>query len=146
PLFELGGELFGLLLVDRLGRLLYQADDIPHAEDAPGDAFGMNLFERLDPLADPDQHDRLAGNGAHRQGRTAPRIAVDPGQHDRRDAGALAKGFGDIDRILPGHAVGDDQVLVGVGGRAHRRHFEHQLFVDVEPPGGVENYDIIPFG
>ncbi len=62
------------------------------------------------------------------------------------DAGALAKGLGDVDRILPGHRVGDEQGLVRVGGLAHRRHFEHQLFVDVEPPGGVEDDDVIAFG
>src|SRR5262249_33116834 len=107
-LFELGGELFGLFLVDRLGRLLDQADDIAHAEDTPRDTLGMKLLERLDALAHSHQYDRLAGDRPHRQCRPAPRIAVNPGQHDRSDAGTLAKGLGDVDRVLPGHRIGDE--------------------------------------
>ena len=113
-LLHLAGELFGLVLVDRLGGLLDQADDVAHAEDAAGDALGVERFERVDLLAGADQHDRLAGDRAHRQRRAAARVAVDPGQHDAGDAGALAEGLGDIDRVLAGHRIGDEQRLVRV--------------------------------
>ena len=58
-------------------------------------------------------------------------------------AGALAKGLGEIDRVLAGHRVGDEQGLVRARRIAHRRHFEHQLLVDVEPAGGVEDDDVV---
>ena len=140
---QLGGELFGLLLIDGLGRFLDEAHDIAHAEDASGDPLGVERLDRLDPLAEPDQHDRLAGDRAHRERRTAPRIAVDPGQDDRTDAGAFAKSLGDVDRILAGHRVGDEQGLVRICRLAHRCDLEHQLLVDVEPAGGVEDDGVV---
>src|SRR5207245_7096460 len=99
-LFQFGGKFFRLLLIDRLGRLLDEADDVAHPEYATGNALGVERLERLDPFADPHQHDGPAGDGAHRQCRAAAGIAVDPGQHDPGDAGALAEGLGDIYRIL----------------------------------------------
>src|SRR6266581_4345241 len=44
-----------------------QRDDIAHAEDAAGDAVGMERLEGVELLADADQLDRPAGDGAHRQ-------------------------------------------------------------------------------
>ena len=85
-------ELLGLFLVDRLGRLLDQADDVAHAEDAAGDALGMEGLERVELFAGAEELDRLAGDGAHRQRRAAARIAVDAGQHDAGDADALVEG------------------------------------------------------
>ena len=112
----------------------------------PAIALGVERFERVDLLAGADQHDRLAGDRAHRQGGAAARVAIDAGQHDAGDAGALAERFGDVDRVLPGHRVGDEQRLVRVRRLAHRRDLEHQLLVDVEPAGGVEHHDIVAFG
>ena len=78
--------------------------------------------------------------------RAAARVAIDPGQDDAGDAGALAKGLGEIDRVLAGHRVGDQQGLVRLGRLAHRGDFEHQLLVDVEPAGGVEDDDVVALG
>ena len=129
-----------------LGGALDQADDVAHAEDAAGDALGVELLERVDLLAGADEDDRLAGDRAHRQGGAAARVAVDPGQDDAGDADALAERLGDIDRVLPGHRVGDEERLVRVGRLAHRRDLEHQLLVDVEPAGGVEQHDVVALG
>ena len=57
-----------------------------------GDALGMELLQRVDLLADADELDRLAGDGAHRQRRAAARIAVHAGQDDAGDAEALVEG------------------------------------------------------
>ena len=89
------------------------------------------------------KHDRLAGDRAHRQRRAAARVAVDAGQDDAGDAGALAERLGDIDRVLAGHRVGDQQGLVRRRRLAHRGDLEHQLLVDVEPAGGVEHDDVV---
>ena len=53
---------------------------------------GMELLQRVDLLADADQLDRLAGDGAHRERRAAAAVAVDAGQHDAGDAEALVEG------------------------------------------------------
>ncbi len=65
----------------------------------------------------PMQLDRLAGDGAHRERRAAAAIAVDAGQDDAGDADALVEALGEIDGVLAGQAVGDEQDLV----RARRR-------------------------
>ena len=140
------GEPLGLVLVGGLRRLLDEADDVAHAEDAPGDALGVEGFERIDFLAGADEDDRLARYRAHRQRRPAARVAVDPGQDDAGDPDPLAESLRDIDRVLPGHRVGDEQGLVRVGRLAHRRDLEHQLLVDVEPAGGVEQHDVVALG
>ena len=76
------GDAGGLLGVDGRRRLLHQGDDVAHAEDAIGDARGMEILERVDPLADADQLDRLAGHRAHGQRGAAAAVAVDAGEHD----------------------------------------------------------------
>ena len=63
----------GGLGLERLLRLLDQRDDVAHAEDAAGDAVGVELLERVHPLAEADELDRLAGDRAHRERRAAAR-------------------------------------------------------------------------
>jgi hypothetical protein len=61
----LGHLLLGLgdlLLVEGLLGLLDQRDDVAHAEDAAGDAVGVELLDRVELLADTDELDRLAGD------------------------------------------------------------------------------------
>jgi hypothetical protein len=67
------------------------SDDVAHAEDAAGDALGVEVFQRVDLFAGADQLDRLAGDGAHRKRSTAAAVAVDAGQHDAGDADALVE-------------------------------------------------------
>ncbi len=90
-LAHLLGDARGLLGVDRLRRLLDQRDDVAHAEDAVGDTRGMEVLQRVHLLADADQLDRLAGDGAHRQRRAAAAVAVDARQHDAGEADALVE-------------------------------------------------------
>ena len=113
----LGGAL-RLLGVDRRRRLLDQRDDVAHAEDAVGDARGMEILQRVDLLAGADQLDRLAGDRAHRQRRAAAAVAVDAGQHDAGEADALVERAREIDRVLAGQRIGDQQHLVRLRRRA----------------------------
>ena len=46
----------------------------------------IEILQRVELLADADQLDRLAGDGAHGQRRAAAPVAVDAGQHDAGDA------------------------------------------------------------
>ena len=73
------------------GGLLDQRDDVAHAEDAVGDARGVEFLQRVHLLAGADQLDRLAGDGAHGKRRAAAAVAVDAGQHDAGDADALVE-------------------------------------------------------
>ena len=114
-LLHLLGDLLGLLDVDRLRRLLDQADDVAHAEDAAGDALrdgsprahptsrrrrcsliGLPVTARIDSAAPP---------------RASPstRVRTMPVMPTR-----LVEGLGDVDGVLAGQAVGDEQRLVRV--------------------------------
>ena len=112
PFFILRGGGLRLLRVDVLGRALDEADDVAHAEDAVGDAAGMEILQRVHLLAGADQLDRPAGDGAHGERRAAAPVAVDARQHDAGDADALVEGARDVDRVLAGQRVGDEQDLV----------------------------------
>ncbi len=144
-LADLGRELLGIFLVDRLGGALDQRDDVAHAEDARGNTIGMERLQRVELFADADQLDRAAGDGAHRQRRTTAGIAVDAGQHDAGDGQPLVEGLGHVHGVLAGHGVGDEQRLRRLGQRADVGHFLHQLFVDGEAAGGVEDQDVEAF-
>ena len=76
---------------------------------------GMEILERVHLLAGAEELDRLAGDGAHRERRAAAAVAVDAGEHDAGDADALVEGLGEVDRVLAGQRVGDQQDLVRAG-------------------------------
>ena len=131
-------------MVDGLGGLLDERDDVAHAEDAVGDAGRVELLQRVDLLADADELDRLAGDGAHRQSRAAAGIAVHPGQDDAGDAEALVEGAGGVDRVLAGERVGDEQHLVGLRRGLHLGGLGHQALVHRGAAGGVEHHHVEP--
>ena len=119
-LAHLLGDARGLLGVDRRGGLLDQRDDVAHAEDAVGDARGIEIFQRIELLAGADQLDRLAGDGAHRERGAAAPVAVDAREHDAGEADALVERAREVDRVLAGERVGDEQHFVRVRGAASR--------------------------
>ena len=137
------GDRRGLFRVDVLGGFLDQADDVAHAEDAVGDALGMELLQRVHLLAGADQLDRLAGDGAHRERRAAAAVAVHAGEHEAGDADALVEALGEVDRVLAGQAVGDEQDLVRVRRLPDLGHLGHQRLVDMGAAGGVEDDDVV---
>ena len=58
-------------------------------------------------------------------------------------ADALVEVLGEIDRVLAGQRVGDEQDLVRPRGRADLRHLRHQGLVDMGAAGGVEQHDVV---
>ena len=142
-LAHLLGGAHRLLAVDVGRGLLDQRDDVAHAEDAAGDAGRIEVLQRVHALADADQLDRLAGDGAHRQRGAAAAVAVDAGQHDAGEAELLVERAGQIDGVLAGQAVGDQQDFVRIGGALHLGRLVHQLFVERDAAGGVEQHDVV---
>ena len=130
-----------LLVVDGLGRLLDQRDDVAHAEDAVGDAGRVELLQRVDLLADADELDRLAGDGAHRERRAAAGIAVHAGEHDAGDAEPLVEGAGGVDASWPVRASATAAPR-GAGSRLHLGGLGHQALVDRGAAGGVEHHHV----
>ena len=142
-LLEALHHALGRLGLQRLLRLLDQRHDVAHAEDAAGDALGVELLERVELLAEADEADRLAGDGAHRERRAAAAVAVHAGQDHAGDADAAVELLGDVHRVLAGQPVDHQQRLVRLGRVAHRLDLGHQRVVDVQPPGGVEHHHVV---
>ncbi len=142
-LAHLLGDARGLLGVDGRRRLLDQRDDVAHAENAVGDALRIEIFERVHALAGAHQLDRLAGDGAHRERGAAAAVAVDAGEHDAGEPHALIEGAREIDRVLAGERVGDEQHLVRIGGALDLGGLVHHRFVERGAAGGVEQDDVV---
>jgi hypothetical protein len=94
-------------------------------------------------FADTDQLDRLAGDGAHRKGCAAAAVAVHAGQHEAGDADAFVEAAGEIDGVLTGQAIGDQQDFMRVRLLLDVGHLDHQGLVDMRAAGGVEDDDVM---
>ena len=103
----------------------------------------IEILERVEFFAGADQLDRLAGDGAHRQRRAAAAVAVDAGEHDAGEADALVEAAGEIDGVLAGQRVGDQQNLVRTGGAADLGRLVHHRLVERDAAGGVEQHHVV---
>ena len=103
----------------------------------------MEILERVHALAGADQLDRLAGDGAHRERGAAAAVAVDAGEHDAGEADALVERAREVDRVLAGERIGDQQDLVRVGGALDLGRLRHQRLVERGAAGGVEQHHVV---
>ena len=133
----------GLFGLDRLGGAFDEADDVAHAEDAAGDARGLEELEPVELFTRTRELDRLSGDRAHRQRGAAARVAVHAGQHDAGQRHLFGKALRDLHRVLAGQAVDDEQGFGRVRRARYRLHLVHQLLVDVETARGVEHQHVI---
>ena len=140
---ELGGHLLGFGLVEVLLGLLDERQHVAHAEDARGHPVGMEDVEVLELLAVGREHDRLAGDLAHRQRGATAGVAVELGEHDAGEADSVAERLGGVDRVLADHRVDDEQDLLRLDGVADVRGLLHHLGVDAEPAGGVDDDHVV---
>ena len=68
--------------------------------------------------------------------RASPSILV---RTDAGEAEALVEVGGGVDGVLAGHGVGDEENFAGVEELFEALHLAHQLFVDVQAAGGVDD-------
>ena len=135
------GLLLGhLLLVELLLGLLDQRQHVAHAEDAAGHAVGMELLQGVEVLAGADELDRHAGDGLDRQRGAAAGVAVELGHDHAVELQRLVERLGAADGVLAGHRVDHQVDLVGTDAAVDLRQLAHQLFVDVQPAGRVEDH------
>ena len=135
-------ELLGVLDRDRFFRLLDERQHVAHAEHARDDAIGMERLEILQPLAAAGKRDRHADDADDRQRRAAAGIAVHLAEDDAGDAHAAIELARALDRVLPGHRVGDVEQVGRLRRLLDRLQLHHQLVVDVEAAGGVDDDDV----
>ena len=93
-------------------------------------------------LAGRRVEDRLAGDGLDRERRAAARVAVELGHHDAVELGRLGELLGDVDRVLAGHRVDDQQHVVRLRALLDVGELLHQVLVDVQPAGGVDDQHV----
>ena len=56
---------------------------------------------------------------------------------------ALVEALGDVDRVLAGQRVGDEQRLVRLGQPLDLGDFGHEAFIDMLAAGGVEDHRVV---
>ena len=140
---ELLGGLARLVLVEGLLRLLDEGQDVAEVEDAARHAVGVERLEVVEPLARRGEHDRPPGDRCDRERRATAGVAVELGEHDAGEVDALLEGARGGDRVLADHRVDDEQHLVGVDGLADVGGLLHQLGVDAEAAGGVDDDGVV---
>ena len=106
---QLALELLGLVLVELALGLLDERHDVAHAEDALGHAVGVEALELVELLARRGEEDRLAGDRLDAQRGAAAGVAVELGHHDAVELHGLGELLGDVDGVLAGHRVDDEQ-------------------------------------
>ena len=52
------------------------------------------------------------------------------------------EGLGHVDRVLPGHGVDHEERVVGLGRLGDAPHLVHELGVDGQAAGGVDDDDV----
>ena len=52
----------------------------------------------------------------------------------------------DVGRFLAGHRVGDEYYVMRIKRGFQARQLVHQLFVDLQAAGGVDQYRVVPTG
>ena len=83
------------------------------------------------------------GDRRDRQRRATAGVAVELGEHDAVEADAVEERLRGVDRVLADHRVDDEEHLVGVDGVADVGGLLHQLGVDAEPAGGVDDDHVV---
>ncbi len=103
----------------------WKASSLSSASPTPANLIGLPVTARIDSAAPP---------------RASPssRVRITP-----RKVDLAGKALGDVDRVLAGQAVDDEQGLGRVRRRGDGLHLAHQLVVDVETARGVEQDDVI---
>ena len=133
------GELLGLLAVERGFGLLDERKHVAHAEDAADDAVGMKRLEGVGLFAHADELDGLAGDVADGERRAAAGVAVHLGEDHAGESETSMKVLRGVDGVLAGHGVGDEEDLLRAEELFEALHLGHQIFVDVEAAGGVDD-------
>ena len=135
-----------LVLVDVLLGGLHEPDDVSHAQDSPGHALRGERVEVLDLLSRSQEKNRGPGDLLQAHRRAATRIAVHLREDDARERQALVEGLGGLHRVLAGHGIDHQDLVVGLGGRRDLGHLVHEQLVHVQPARGIEDDHVAAVG
>src|SRR6266478_300249 len=99
----------------------------------------MKLFERIEMLAGADELDWHLRNLLDREHGPTAGVAIELRHDDAVDCQSIVERLGAIDGVLASHAVDDEIDLLRLDLPLDLLQLLHQLFVDVQPAGGIEN-------
>ena len=102
----------------------------------------MELLEVGDLLAGGREGDGPADDLLDREGGAATGVAVELGEDHAVEGEGLVERLGDVDGVLAGHRVDDEERVVGLDGLGDLADLLHQLGVDGEAAGGVDDDDV----
>jgi hypothetical protein len=102
----------------------------------------VEWLELVELLPGAREQDRLPDHLFHRQRGAAAGIAVDLGEDHPGEADGGVELGGDVDGLLAGHGIDDEQRVVGLDDVAHLPQLVHQLGVDLQAAGGVDDHDV----
>ena len=134
---------FGFFGLKGFPRLLDQCDDIAHPEDSSGYPLRVEFAQIVQLFAETHEFDRLASNSPHAERCTASAIAFHASQDDARYPDFAVEFACHVHGVLTCQAVDNEQCFIGFHGIPHRYDFVHQLVVDVEASGCIENQDVV---
>ena len=132
--------LFGLLL-DAHGAL-DEAHHVTHAEDALGNAVGMEFLERIRLFTCADELNGLSCDLLDGKRAAATGVAVHLRHDDAVEVDALGKRGRHVHDVLAGHRVDNHKDLVGLDGALDGLGFLHHLVIDVQAARRVDDDDI----
>ena len=100
---------------------------------------GVELVELVDLFADADEFDRHAGEVLDAERRAAAGVAVEFGEDAGVEFEGVVERLGDVGRLLADHRVDDEVDLVRLAELVDLLQLIHQIVVDLQSPGGVED-------
>ena len=138
------GHLECLFLVEVALRLFDQGQHIAHPQNTGGHAVGIEWFQLIELFASTHKLDRPARDHTHRKCCTAAGITVELGEDHPIDPQCFIEFFRHIDCILANHRIDYQQDFMRLNGGFDRLQLAHQRLVDMQPPGGIEDHQVVP--
>ena len=136
-------EALRLLDVDSLLRFFDKRDDVAHSENPACDSLRMERLEILSLLARADKKNRLVRYRLERKRRTAPRVGIEFREDYASKPELLVKAFRDVDGILAGHRVRDENRLDRGNSLLHIDELSHHRLVNLEASGRIDNHRVV---
>src|ERR1041385_361965 len=102
----------------------------------------MEGLERIIFFPYADELDGLPGNVADGERGAATGIAIHLGEDHAGQRELLVELVGRVDGVLAGHGVGDEEDLLRVEELLERLHLVHELIIDMQASGSVNDKDI----
>ena len=136
-------QLFGLLLVILLLRLLNEGKHIAHTQNTGGHTLRVKQLDHVQLFAGAHELDGLARGRPDGQGRAASCVAVQLGQQHPVDAQGLVEGGGGVHGVLAGHGIHHQEDLMGMDVFLDPLQLVHQLLVDMQAAGSIQEHGVV---